>query len=72
MGELVGLDTGLLKQFVRITLVDGGHIYTGQVVGVYNEDNFMWSPTAHSTISVFTSTNQNANLDSFRYNIYCV
>ena len=66
MGELVGLDSGLLNQFVRLTTVNGGYVYTGQVVGVYNEDKFMWNPTIHSTISVFTSTNQHATLDSFR------
>ena len=65
VGELVGLDDGLLNQFVRISLVDGGEAI-GEVVGIYNEEKFMWNPSIHSTISVFTSTNQDATLDSFR------
>ena len=64
-GELVGLDGGLQNQFVRITLVSGEEV-NGEVVGVYNEDKFMWNPTIHSTLSVFTCTNQHATLDSFR------
>ena len=64
-GELVGLDRGLHNQFVRVTSI-GGVSYSGEVIGVYNEANFFWNPTAHSTITVFTSTNQKASLDSFR------
>ena len=65
MGELVGLDGGLQNQFVSITLV-GGEEIKGEVVGIYNEDLFMWNPSIHSTLSVFTSKNQHASLDSFR------
>ena len=64
-GELVGLDGGLQNQFVCITLVSGEEI-TGEVVGIYNEDLFMWNPTIHSTLTIFTSTDQHVSLDSFR------
>ena len=65
MGELVGLDGGFQNQFVRITLVSGEEVI-GEVVAIYNEDLFMWNPTIHSTLTIFTSTNQHVSLDSFR------
>ena len=64
-GELVGLDGGLQNQFVRLTLSSGDEV-TGEVVGVYNEAHFMWNPTIHSSVSVFTCTDLNASLESFR------
>merc|ERR1719242_1358430 len=63
-GELVGLDGGLQNQFVLLTLSSGDEV-TGEVVGVYNEANFMWNPTIHSSLSVFTCTDLNASLESF-------
>ena len=65
MAELVNLDVGLHRQFVNIKKANG-IVYTGQVVGVYNEDKFMWNPSIHSTLAVFTCTDVDAALDSFR------
>ena len=53
---------------MRLTLSSGDEV-TGEVVGVYNEANFMWNPTIHSSVSVFTCTDLNASLESFRYNM---
>merc|ERR1740124_2077975 len=51
--SLSNLDDGLQWKFADISMVSG-EVYTGQVVGVYNEEKFMWNPTQHSTITVFT------------------
>ena len=29
-------------------------VYSGEIVGVYDESVFMWTPTEYTTISVFT------------------
>ena len=66
MVSLVGLDSGLSGQFVRIKTKKLDHEYTGQVIGVYNEEKFMWNPSIYTTISVFTCTDINSGLDNFR------
>ena len=66
MSKLVGLDIGLRNQFVRIKNDKNDDEYTGQIVGVYNEELFMWNPTIYTTISVFTCTDQHSALDTFR------
>merc|ERR1719251_525879 len=47
------LDQGLLWKFADIQLTSG-EVYSGEIVGVYDESVFMWTPTEYTTISVFT------------------
>eukprot|EP00091_Calanus_sinicus_P015735 TRINITY_DN34348_c0_g1_i1.p1 TRINITY_DN34348_c0_g1~~TRINITY_DN34348_c0_g1_i1.p1 ORF type:complete len:107 (-),score=34.83 TRINITY_DN34348_c0_g1_i1:120-440(-) len=63
-GGLQTLDDGLQWKFVTVE-VSSGQVYSGQVVGVYNEAKFMWTPTKHSTIVLFTCTNQDTALGEF-------
>jgi len=63
-GGLQNLDDGLQWKFARIEVVSG-QVYTGQIVGVYNEAKFMWTPTMYSTIVVFTCSNENTVLEDF-------
>ena len=63
-GSLVDLDDGLLWKFADIALASG-EVYTGQVIGVYNEVKFMWNPTEYSTLSVFTCSDAQVKLADF-------
>merc|ERR1719210_1280414 len=47
------LDQGLLWKFANIELTSG-EVFSGEIVGVYDESVFMWTPTEYTTISVFT------------------
>ena len=47
-----------------------GEVYTGQVVGVYNEEKFMWNPTQHSTMTVFTCSDAATTFADFRWEDY--
>jgi len=51
--KLSELDQGLLWKFADIQLTSG-EVYSGEIVGVYDESVFMWTPTEYTTISVFT------------------
>jgi len=63
-GGLTGLDGGLQFQFANVELATG-EIYTGQVVGVYNEANFMWNPTEYTRLVLFTCSDPLAPLGTF-------
>lgn len=45
--------------------VSSGQVHSGQVVGVYNEAKFMWTPTLYSTIVLFSCTHQDTALGDF-------
>ena len=62
---LAGLDDGLLWKFANVEL-QSGEVHTGQIVGVYNEAKFMWNPTEHSTISVFSCIDSSLTFSDFR------
>jgi hypothetical protein len=64
-GSLSDLDDGLLWKFADIE-VSSGEVYTGQVIGVYNEVKFMWNPTEFSTLSIFTCSHSTNTLADFR------
>jgi len=67
MGEgssLVNLDDGLLWKFADIE-VSNGEVYTGQIIGVYNENKFMWNPTEYSRLSIFTCSDSTMILADF-------
>ena len=64
-GSLSDLDDGLLWKFADIE-VSSGEVYTGQVIGVYNELKFMWNPTQYSTLSVFTCSYSTHTLADFK------
>lgn len=57
------LDLGF--QFAFATVKTSFGDFTGQIVGVYNEDKFMWHPTEFSTITVFTCSDSLIPLNSF-------
>ena len=40
-------------------------VYSGQIVGVYDESVFMWTPTEYTTISVFTCSDASLELSRF-------
>jgi len=40
-------------------------VYTGQIIGVYNENKFMWNPREYSTISVFSCSDSTLALADF-------
>merc|ERR1711936_403959 len=61
---LAGLDDGLLWKFANVEL-QSGEVHTGQIVGVYNEAKFMWNPTEHSTISVFSCIDASLTFSDF-------
>lgn len=61
------LDQGLLWKFVNIEL-NSGLVYSGQIVGVYDESVFMWTPTEYTTISVFTCSDASLELSRFSTN----
>jgi len=63
-GSLSGLDDGLQWKFADVEVVSG-EVFTGQIVGVYNEAKFMWNPSDHSTLSIFTSSNAQLGLEHF-------
>jgi len=58
------LDDGLQWKFVKIEDVLGA-VYTGQVVGVYNEAKFMWNPSDYSSIAIFSCSNVATALNDF-------
>ena len=64
--SLVNLDDGLLWKFADIE-VSSGEVYTGQVIGVYNENKFMWNPTEYSRLSIFTCSDSTLVLGEFRF-----
>jgi hypothetical protein len=64
LASLPPLDSGLQWQFVTVELASGS-VHTGQVIGVYNEAKFMWSPTKHSTIALFVCESLNVTLGDF-------
>ena len=64
--SLVNLDDGLLWKFADIE-VSTGEVYTGQVIGVYNENKFMWNPTEYSRLSIFTCSDATLSLGDFRF-----
>jgi len=47
------LDQGLLWKFANIELTSG-EVFSGEIVGVFDESVFMWTPTEYTTIAVFT------------------
>ena len=62
---LVSLDLGLQWQYVRVELVSG-EVHAGQVIGVYNEEHFMWHPSPLSTIALFSCLDSTVSLGDFR------
>ena len=64
--ELNKLGRGLEHKFVVVSLV-GDVSYTGQIMGVYDEDKFLWNPSSHSTVAIFSSRQPDAPLSSFRW-----
>lgn len=58
------LDAGLLWKFANVELTSG-EIYTGQIVGIYNEAKFMWNPTEFSTISIFSCADSSVPFSQF-------
>ena len=66
MGELVGLDSGLCYQYVCIKSVNGKETNIGQVIGVYDENKFMWNPRVYTTLSIFTCTDERADPNEIR------
>jgi len=64
---LTELDTGLLWKFANVELTSG-QVYSGQIVGVYDETKFMWNPTEFNTITIFSCTNATQSLASFSTN----
>ena len=64
--ELNKLGRGLEHKFVVVSLV-GDVSYTGQIIGVYDEDKFLWNPPSHSTVAIFSSRQPDAPLSSFRW-----
>lgn len=63
-GALNNLDNGLQWSFVRVEM-DSGDVYTGQVVGVYNEAKFMWNPSEFSRAVLFTCSNFYTDIGDF-------
>jgi len=61
------LDQGLLWKFARVQLTTG-EIYSGQIVGIYNEQKFMWNPTEYNTISIFSCANAAVTFAEFSTN----
>jgi len=47
------LDEGFLWKFANIQTITGDS-FTGQIIGVYDEVDFMWNPTKFSRVSIFT------------------
>ena len=41
-------------------------VFSGQIVGIYNEEKFMWNPTEFSTISMFNCLDAAVSLSQFR------
>ena len=41
-------------------------VYSGQIVGVYDETKFMWNPTEFNTITIFSCTDATQPLARFR------
>ena len=66
MSKISDLDSGLHYQFVHLKNGKGDHLYTGQIVGIYNEKKFLWNPTEFTTVSVFTCTDKDVSMDSIR------
>ena len=66
MGELAGLDSGLCNQYVCIKYVNGEETNIGQVIGVYDENKFMWNPRVSTTLSIFTCTDERADPNKIR------
>merc|ERR1719210_2629191 len=42
-----------------------GQVFSGQIVGIYNEEKFMWNPTEFSTISMFNCLDAAVSLSQF-------
>jgi len=63
-GGLNNLKDGLQWAFVDVEVVSG-EVFTGQVIGVYNEADFMWNPTDKSRIAVWTCIDASASLGDF-------
>ena len=66
MSKVSDLDSGLQYQFVHLKNGKGVNLYTGQIVGIYNEKKFLWNPTEFTTVSVFICTDKDVSLDSIR------
>jgi len=64
MGPLKDMDLGLQWQFARVE-TDSGESYLGQIIGVYNEDKFMWNPTPYSTVVLWVCSDPTRELGSF-------
>jgi len=58
------LDEGLLWKFAFVHTA-AGQVFSGQIVGIYNEEKFMWNPTEFSTISMFNCLDAAVSLSQF-------
>ena len=54
---------------IRTILAGCFQVYSGQIVGIYDETKFMWNPTELNTITLFTCTNATQSLASFRLDL---
>merc|ERR1712156_610144 len=58
------LDQGLLWKFANIELTSG-EVFSGEIVGVFDESVFMWTPTEYTTIAVFTCNDASIPFSQF-------
>jgi len=61
---MAAYDEGLQWKFARV-VTTAGLEFTGQVVGVYNEEFFMWNPTPYSTLVLFVCSDATIKLGGF-------
>jgi len=62
--HLDGLGDGFLWKFANIQTTSGDS-FTGQIIGVYDEVDFMWHPTKFSRVSIFTLSDATLPLSDF-------
>ena len=62
---MAAYDEGLQWKFATVETT-AGTSFTGQIVGVYNEEFFMWNPTPYSTLVLFVCSDATIKLGGFR------